>query len=129
MQDTDFIARFTSGELPPAGFDHESHLRAACLLLRDRPFLEACIAMRDGLGSIARQAGRPQLYHETLTVAFMAIVADRMTGCVGDWRALVATHPDLFDRALLGTHYSPERLASPEARRTFLLPDRAGAPR
>ena len=34
--------------------------------------------MRDGLRALARRAGREGLYHETITVAFMSIVLDRM---------------------------------------------------
>jgi hypothetical protein len=124
MNDTSFLASFTNGTLAPAGFHHTAHIRAACLLLQSRPFLEACIAMRDGLRHIAAQAGKPQLYHETVTVAFMAIVADKLTGRAGDWQTLVATERGLFDRALLNGHYTPELLASARARSHFILPDR-----
>ena len=126
MEDHEFIQRFTSGRLPPPGFTHEAHLRAACLLLNDRPVLEACIAMRNGLQALARAAGKPQLYHETITVAFMAIVQARLGPAGSDWRQLVAHNADLFDRDLLLAHYSPALLASEAARRAYTLPDRAG---
>ena len=77
MTDQEFIDAFAAGRLDPAGFDHRAHLRAAFLLLRSKPFLEACIAMRDGLQALAGKIGKPDLYHETVTVAFMALVAAR----------------------------------------------------
>lgn len=33
--------------------------------------------MRDGLQALAGKLGKPDLYHETVTVAFMALVAER----------------------------------------------------
>ena len=127
MPDHPFLQSFTTGTLNPAEFDHASHIRAACLLLQDRPFLEACIAMRDGLRLIAAKAGKPQLYHETITVALMAIVAARLADGASDWQTLVATQRDLFDRALLSGYYSADLLASNKARSRFTLPDRVPA--
>jgi hypothetical protein len=104
MTDLDFIDSFTAGRLAPEGFDHRAHLRAACLLLRSHPFLEACMAMRDGLRVLAGKLGKPDLYHETVTVAFMA----------------------LCERGLLDSWYSSMLLASDTARKTFSMPDRIG---
>ncbi|HEX8956306.1 MAG TPA: hypothetical protein VF798_08530 [Burkholderiaceae bacterium] len=127
MTDQIFLAGFIAGTLAPQDFDHAAHIRAACLLLQSRPFLEACIAMRDGLRRIAANAGKPQLYHETITVAFMAIVAGRLADDASDWQTLIATQRDLFERTLLSGYYTPELLASDKARSHFLLPDRVPA--
>ena len=124
MPNKTFLTSFTTGTLAPAEFDHTAHIRAACLLLQSQPFLEACIAMRDGLRRIAAKAGKPQLYHETITVAFMAIVAGMLAEGAGDWQTLVATRRELFDRTLLSGYYTPELLASTKARSHFVLPDR-----
>ncbi len=126
MTDDAFADAFEAGNLLPAEFDHRAHLRAAFCLVRRRPFLEACIAMRDGLRDIARRAGRPGLYHETITVAFMSIVAQRGADRPGiAWNDFVATHPDLMDRALLSRWYSRETLESDAARARFVMPDAA----
>jgi hypothetical protein len=127
MDDRDFIDAFTAGRLPPAGFDHRAHLRAAFLLLRASPFLEACMAMRDGLQALAASLGKPDLYHETMTVAFMALVAQRASSAAGDWESFIARHPELCERGLLQAYYSTALLASGAARTSFLLPDRIGA--
>jgi hypothetical protein len=126
MTDREFIDAFAAGQLLPAGFDHRAHLRAAFLLLRDRPFLEACMAMRDGLQALAGKLGKPDLYHETVTVAFMALVAERSTSMDGDWDAFIARHPELCGRGLLDRYYSAALLGSGAARTTFALPDRIG---
>jgi hypothetical protein len=124
MTDDDFADAFEMGNIAPADFDHRAHLRAAFCLVRRRPFLEACAAMRDGVQGIARRAGRPGLYHETITVAFMSIVAQRVASQPGIlWDAFFAAHPDLRDRALLGRWYAREMLESAHARAQFVLPD------
>ena len=126
MTDDDFHDAFEAGNLLPAEFDHVAHLRAAFCLVRRRPFLEACIAMRDGLRDIARRAGRPGLYHETITVAFMSIVAQRVADRPDvAWSDFVATHPDLMERALLSRWYSRETLESDVARARFVMPEAA----
>jgi hypothetical protein len=124
MTDEEFIAAFTAGRLAPEGFDHRAHLRAAFLLLRSKPFLEACIAMRDGLQALAGKLEKPDLYHETVTVAFMALVAERTLD--GDWDGFIARHPELCERGLLDGWYSTTLLASSAARKTFAMPDLIG---
>ena len=124
MTDDEFSDAFVLGNIAPADFDHRAHLRAAFCLLRRRPFLEACIAMRDGVQGIALRAGRPGLYHETITIAFMSIVAQRLASPPGaPWDAFLAAWPDLADRALLGRWYDRETLDTPQARTQFVLPD------
>ncbi|MEO5686985.1 MAG: hypothetical protein ABIR54_06440 [Burkholderiaceae bacterium] len=124
MTDDDFTDAFEMGNVAPADFDHRAHLRAAFCLAQSRPFLEACVAMRDGVQGIARRAGRPGLYHETITVAFMSIVAQRLAARPGvAWDDFLAAHPDLMDRALLGRWYARDTLESAQARVQFVLPD------
>jgi hypothetical protein len=126
MSDQEFIDAFTAGQLQPSGFDHRAHLRAAFLLLQGSPFLEACMAMRDGLQALAGKLGKPDLYHETVTVAFMALVAERMAADAGEWDDFIAQHPELCERGLLDGYYSKTLLATGAARRTFAMPDRIG---
>lgn len=125
MTDQEFIDAFAAGTLSPDGFDHRAHLRTAFLLLRSKPFLEACIAMRDGLQALAGKLGKPDLYHETVTVAFMALVAERAP-TAADWDGFIAAHPALCERGLLDAYYSQALLASGAARKRFAMPDRIG---
>lgn len=80
--------------------------------------------MRDGVQGIAARAGRPGLYHETVTVAFMSIVSQRAASRPGvAWDEFFATEADLMDRALLGRWYGRETLESAQARAQFVMPD------
>jgi hypothetical protein len=125
MTDAEFLAAFESATLPPQSFDHRGHLRVACFYLADKPFLEACIAMRDGLRRFAASIGKAGLYHETVTIAFMSIVADRMAADPGvPWAELLRRHPDLCDRGLLARYVEPGVLASEGARARLVLGER-----
>ena len=42
------------------------------------------------------------------------------------WNAFAEANPDLFARNSLAPFYAPEELATPEARRVFMLPRRRG---
>jgi hypothetical protein len=122
MTDADFLLAFEAGHLPPAEFDHRAHLRAAWCYLERQPFLEACIAMRDGLRRFAARIGKAGLYHETITVAFMSLVDERRRAHGGTgWETLVARCPELLDRRLLSRYYREDVLASPAARAGFML--------
>ena len=123
MTDDDFIEAFTLGNIAPADFDHRAHLRAALCLVRRRPFLEACLAMRDALQDLARRAARPGLYHETITVAFMSLVAQHAADGDVAWDAFIAAHPELLDRGLLERWYERATLDSASARARFVMPD------
>jgi len=128
MTDTEFLAAFEAATLPPQAFDHPAHLRAACLYLASRPFLEACIAMRDSLRRYAAHIGKAGLYHETITVAFMSVVAERRAAAPGlSWQALLERHPELCERGLLERYYEPARLASEAARARLVLNERVVA--
>ncbi len=122
--DAAYLAAFHDGTLPAAGFNHLAHCRVAFCQLTQDPFLEACIAVRDGLRRFAAAQGQPGLYHETITVAFMSVVAERMRRHPGaTWPELLAACPELADKALLQRWYRPELLGSPEARAAFVLPE------
>ena len=128
MTDTEFLLAFEAATLPPQAFDHRAHLRAACLYLSARPFLEACIAMRDSLRRYAAHIGKAGLYHETVTVAFMSVVAERLAAEPGlSWQGLLERHPELCERGLLDRYYDPARLASEAARARFVLGERMSA--
>ena len=122
MTDAEFIHAFEQGELSPTQFGHGAHVRVAYGYLQAMPFLEACIAMRDGLKRFAARIGKAMLYHETKTVAFMSLVAQGMRqSTVSGWEDLLAKCPDLCNAQLLQRYYPAQVLDSDLARQQFLL--------
>jgi len=129
MTDDEFLAAFERCALAPIDFGHVQHARAAFLYLERKPFGAAIDAMSDGLRRFAASLGRAERYHETLTVAFMALVNARRRDEPGEtWESFAERNPDLLRTSVIGEYYSPETLASGEARRRFTLERRSAGP-
>src|SRR5262249_26319217 len=106
------------------------------------PFPEALAKARSGIQKLnaafkraAESRCRPAEtetttgYHDTITVAFVRVIASRMTPGE-DYAMFRDLHPDLFDRALppLRRHYTKKRLFPAQARAAFVEPDRKELP-
>ena len=125
------IADFETAALDPARFTHEAHVYVAWRYLREMDLPTAVARFSAALKRLTRKFGVDSKYHETITWFFMILVAERLERTEApDWQGFIAENPDLIEdsKTLLARHYSRQRLASPLARRQFLLPDRAGLP-
>jgi hypothetical protein len=118
------LERFVRGEIAAASFPHREHVRMAFEMLRRHDFAETVLHFSRALRTMARQAGKPQAFHQTLTIAFLSVIAERLEdGQWQDFGAFVRDNPHLLDKGMLARWYRPERLATERARRTFLLPE------
>lgn len=127
MNDAELIARFEAGTLSPADFDHSNHLRVAWLYLRREPFPVALTRVTAGLKRLTERLGAPDKYHETITCAFVCLLAERMgrtQPAATSWERFIGENADLLTqgREVLSAYYSEETLLTPLARRTFILP-------
>jgi hypothetical protein len=126
MNDAQFLEALENCELPPGDFGHAGHVRAAYLYLLQTEFAAALQRMRHTIRSFAAAQGKPDLYHETITVAYVALINEHMCGrgSGGGWAAFARDNAELFDPALLRRFYSQTELESKRAREVFLLPRR-----
>ena len=117
------LAQLEAGLLDPAAFTHAEHVRLAFEMLARHPFDDALARFAGGLRRLTARIGAPGRYHETVTVASLAAVADRRarTGAT-TWPAFAEAAPELLDRRCLERWYPPELLWSDMARATFVLP-------
>lgn len=122
--DEEFLAALESCTLPPALFDHRGHLRAGFLYLRRHDFPGACVAMKRAVQGFARSLGREGLYHETLTIAYLSLIAERLADDPTDlpFDRFLERYPELSSRAYFERYYPRGTLDTPEARSTFVLP-------
>jgi hypothetical protein len=122
--DATFIAALEAGTLPPAAFDHRGHLRAGFLYLRAHDFPGACVAMKRAVRGFARALGREGLYHETLTIAYLALIAERLAEEPPEleFDRFLERYPELTSREYFERYYPRGTLDAPEARATFVLP-------
>jgi hypothetical protein len=128
MTDEEFIERFENCTLVGADFHHRDHVRVVWLYLRENSVLETLARFSEGLKRFAAANGKPNLYHETITWAYVFLIHERMQrgGTEHNWSEFVDTNPDLFDwkNNILKSYYEDETLRSDTARRIFILPDK-----
>lgn len=127
MTDAELIAAFEAGRAPDSGFHHADHVRVAWIYLGRMPLLDAAAVFVANLKRFAAAQGKPGLYHETITLAFLLLIHDRIAarGRGVSWDAFAAANPDLlaWRPSILDRYYRAETLESPRARETFLWPD------
>ncbi len=124
MEDAAFLDALETGALTPSNFDHRAHLRAGFLYLARHDFPSACVAMKCTIVGFAARHGKASLYHETLTVAYLALIAERRADEPAHVRFddFMARYPELEDMAYFRRYYPAGSLDDPDARRTFFLP-------
>jgi len=122
------IEVFETGKLDPEIFDHEAHIYVAWLYLDRYPVLQATQRYMNALKRITAELGIPGKYHQTITWFFMFLIDERRRASANsDWFSFRRNNADLFARgeqSILSRYYRPETLASDNARRSFVLPDR-----
>ena len=118
------LARFVRGDIDPAQFPHRDHVRMAFEMLKRHDFPETVLLYSRTLRSMAEKAGRPQAFHQTITIAFLSLIAERVErDGAADFAAFAQANSDVLEKSVLGRWYRPERLASEIARRIFVLPE------
>jgi len=118
------LAALEAGALDLMAFPHAEHLRLGYEMLARYSFGDAVTRYSRGLKLLVAKAGRPEVYNETVTVAFLALIGERRVREHASWSEFVSANPDLLDKRCLEHWYSPEQLESELARRTFCLPRR-----
>ncbi len=119
------LQRFEQRQIDPVAFAHRDHVMVAFQILDKYEFLEACSQYARVIRGMAEDAGAPEKYNATITIAFMSLIAERKSRMPGaDLESFVSGNSDLFDRNVLSRWYSAGRLGSVAARGQFLLPDK-----
>lgn len=127
MTDQELINRFEDGTLSNERFHHREHIRAAFIYLTEYSVLEALQAFSKALRRFAESHGKPQLYHATVTWAYVLLIQERMArgGYKQSWDEFARDNPDLLTwrDGILTRYYRAETLASDLAKAIFVLPD------
>ncbi len=122
------ITEFEHGRAP-GDFHHVDHVRVAFAYAAELPILEAISRFSAALQRFALSKGKPQLYHETITWAYLLLIRERIARgrSTPSWEDFSECNPDLliWKGGVLERYYSPAMLQSPLARQIFVLPDRS----
>jgi hypothetical protein len=124
VDDAANLAAFEACTIANTDFHHADHVRIAWIYLREFPLLAAIEHFTQSLRRFAAHHGATTLYHETITLAYLLLIHERMNGetSFDDFRV---KNPDLFTwkPSILDRYYRADTLASDRARSGFLLPD------
>ena len=125
LSDDEFLDAFHSCRLRTSEFRHADHLRLAWLHLSREPFDTVLARVRSGIQAFAKHHGLTGLYHETITTAWVHLLATHSENSFDEF--LTINEPQLSSN-LLYRFWTPEILASREARSSWVAPDRRELP-
>jgi hypothetical protein len=130
VSDEQFLTEFEAGTLPKEEFSHRQHVRLAWLYLGRHGLADASRLVADGIKRFAALHGATGLYHETITQAWLRLIADgrRRAPDASTFAAFLEANPQFAAKGALDPYYEPATLLSDEARSSFVRPDRAPLP-
>jgi hypothetical protein len=126
LSDDEFLEAFHSCRLQTFEFRHADHLRLAWLHLAREPFETALDRVRSGIQAFAKHYNLSGLYHETITTAWMHLLA---THSENSFEEFLVANESFLNSNLLHRFWTPEILASREARNSWVPPDRHELPK
>jgi hypothetical protein len=130
MTDEELMRCFEAGTVPAGGFHHAQHVRAAWNYVTRCALPEALERFCSALKRFAEAQGKPDLYHATITVAYLLLINERVDRSSPEaWQDFAARNADLltWKPSILDRYYTADTLSSDRARRRFVMPDRISA--
>jgi hypothetical protein len=125
LSDEEFLAAFASCALPLTSFRHGDHMRLAWLQLHNHQQEEALALIRSGIRKFAAHNGVPHIFHETITTAWVKLLA---THHEADFAEFINLNSHRLNGALLNRFWTPSVLDSEAARQSWVPPDREALP-
>lgn len=126
MDERELFDRFVDTSLPAEQFHHLQHVRVAWMFVVKYGMPGALSEFSAAIKRFADAKGATGLYHETITWAFLLLIADRQARRPADsWSEFERENPDLltWKPSILEKYYSKELLGSELAKKAFLMPD------
>jgi hypothetical protein len=125
LTDAEFVRAFEACELSNECFHHRDHIRLAWIYLQRYTELEAREHMAGAIRRFAAHHGKSDKYHETVTVAWLRLVANGIARMPAhaSFEELTGALPELLDKRTIEKFYSRQALTSDVARTTYIEPD------
>lgn len=121
MTDEQFAQTFETCKISNADFHHRDHIRLAWFYIRRYGAEAADQRIAASIRAFAAHHGKSEKYHQTMTIAWMRLVAP--AAALANFDDAVAAFPRLLDKHYLREFYSDPLLASGAARQGFVEPD------
>ena len=123
-----FIQDFESTSLPRSEWTHGKHLIVALVYLVRHPRDEATGRVRQGIQNLNHRFGNFNGYHETITLAWIAVIQRFLDQRLRSTRLSILARELMAEcevKDYLLRYYSRDRLMSDQARRAWVPPDRS----
>jgi hypothetical protein len=150
LTDDEFLRQFENCTFPYAHWNHRAHLRVAYIYLTRHGLAGAILKMTSGIRAYNKSQNVADTltsgYHETMTVAWLHLVAAMIsvygsaTGTdhhtdnaspvarLSPAEQFIEEQPQLREKRILRLYYTRERICSHEAKVNFVSPDLAPFP-
>src|SRR4051794_19473387 len=125
LSDNAFLSALNGCDLPLSMFRHGDHLRFAWLALHTHGFHESVNIVREGIRRFATHHGVAHIYHETVTTAWVHLLASHPEQSFGEF---ITEHEGQLNQFLLHRFWNPHVLDSPDARKYWVPPDKMPLP-
>lgn len=133
MDDDALLEAFRSGGIGAGELTHRVHVRLAFLYLERHALGAAIDRFREDLETFARAQGESDLYHQTVTLAYLLLIEERRARLPESptdgrdetrWRRFELAFPELLVHrgGVVERLYGAEILDDPHARRAFVFP-------
>ena len=126
MTNQEFEHEFATGELPPALFTHEAHLRLAWIHVTQYGIETALTNVTQQIKSYTQKHNATDKYNHTLTVAAVRAAYHFVLKSKSDnFQDFLKEFPRLryHFKELMACHYGFDIYTSPTAKSTYLEPD------
>jgi hypothetical protein len=123
VTDVELTRALERGEIKD--FHHASHLHLVWVYLTESSSVQqAAKKMRNTLRRFAAAAGKPEKYHETITLFWVHLLSRAQAASRAKrLEDVVHANPQLLEKNFPLAYYSTERLFSDEARTSWVEPD------
>ncbi|HEX6547365.1 MAG TPA: hypothetical protein VF134_01320 [Candidatus Dormibacteraeota bacterium] len=130
MTDDEFLRAFFACALKNSEFRHRDHLRLAWLVITRHGLGTAMDVIPRGIQRFAQSRGHAALYHQTMTVFWLRLVAHAVDNQpqIDRFEDFLEAYPLLLDPGLPYKHWSRQAMFSDEARTGWKEPDLAALP-
>jgi len=100
LNDDEFLSALEQCKIPERDFGHAAHVRAAYLYLQSGDFASSLERIRRAIRNYAASLGKADRYHETITVAYAALIQQHIheRGNGGGWAVFARTIPSFSSR-------------------------------
>jgi len=120
LDDDEFLDAFHSCRLKSSELRNADHFRLAWLHLHREPLESALASVCSGIQAFAAHHGASTKYHETITIAWVRLLA---THHEATFEEFLTAHESRLNLDLLHRFWTPELLAGEDAKSRWVAPD------